>query len=98
MVEMETPSPIALRTMPGLSYGTGVMDGGTIPTSSGPEVTVVGPGRTDAMPPNAPKTPVTGGPDGVVGADVIIGSNVLPCGVYRAIGAGGASIGVRPRE
>lgn len=35
MVDIDTPSPMVLRTIPGLSYGTGVMDDGTIPTSLG---------------------------------------------------------------
>lgn len=67
VVDTVTPSPIALRTMPGLSVTVCDTVVDTYTSSSGPDVSYEVPDSTVVTPPNAPKTTAVIVPDVGVG-------------------------------
>lgn len=97
VVDTVTPSPMALRTIPGLSVtvcGTVV---GTYTSSSGPGVSYGVPGSTVVTPPKAPNTTVVIVPGVGVGPTGERGSGNVP---YVVVGTGTrtAVFDMLPRE
>lgn len=78
MVGTVTPSPIALRTMPGLSVTVWDTVVGTYSLSPGPDVRSEVPGTTVVTPPNAPNTTAVIVPDVGVGPTGVKGSGNVP--------------------